>query len=42
MQIGGLRQILADELACAALEKHIIRHHNNRSAVGFQDGIDVL
>lgn len=42
MQVGGLQQLLADDLTCAALEKHIIRYYNSRSASGFQNGIDVL
>ena len=35
-------QLLADDLASAALKEHVVRHDHRSLARGFQDGIDVL
>lgn len=42
MQITGSKQLLADDLASAALKEHVVRHDHRSLARGFQDGIDVL
>ena len=42
MQIGGLEQLLADDLTGTALKQHIIRNHNGGSTGGFQNGVDML
>ena len=42
MQITGSKQLLADDLASAALKEHVVRHDYRSLARGFQDGIDVL
>ncbi len=42
MHIEILQQSLADHLACAALEQHIIRHNNGCPAMDREDGFDVL
>lgn len=42
MQITGIKQFLADDLTCAALKEHVVRHDHGGLARGFQDGIDVL
>ena len=42
MQITGSKQLLAHDLASAALKEHVVRHDHRSLARGFQDGIDVL
>ena len=39
VQIGSLEQLLSDSLACAALEQHIIWHHNSGSAGSLQNAV---
>lgn len=42
VQVGGLQEPAADDLACSALEEDIVRHHHSGVAVGLEDGVDVL
>ena len=42
VQVGGLQQLLADDLTGTALEEDIVRHHHSGVAVDLEDGVDVL
>lgn len=42
VQVAGSKELFADNLACAALKQHVVRHNHSGLARGFQNRVDML